>query len=401
MPPLPFVKSLIAEELYFSAMMDIDLPATPGITLRTLLNAWKALYYLSEALFSRLPADSGVFALRKLNEYSPTLSSGDLIDIIRKALDCSVLTSRSILSYFVRGGFEGIMAEDDDAGEEFWHKPILKLQDGKYVPILAALNRPNLVRSVEFWTKRGGLDLEDRGTPFELYARRELARAISRSPLAQHAGVFDDNLSIPHKDGNEQIDLAFWIGDSLILGEAKCILIPSSPNGKHHYYNTLLGAITQIERKANKFKSNITESLTYIPRKGGWTPEKLKVIPVVLTSTPIGAGLVLRDIPVVDIRILRAYFDVRKIQYGVLTNKNGHEKPIKTVHFYETPQEAEENIQAYVLSPPQLALPRKSVSVDVRPLPLVEESEKPAAVCTPQVELPIGKDKFVIQEPNK
>ncbi|WNG47698.1 hypothetical protein F0U60_28895 [Archangium minus] len=400
-PSLPFAKTIITEELYFSAMLDIDLPTTPGVTLRTLLNAWKALYYLSEALFSRLPSNSGVFSLQKLNEYSPTLSAGDLIEVIRRALDCPVPLSRSVLSYFVRGGFEGVMAEDDDSGEEFWHKPILRLQDSKYVPILAALNRPNLVRSIEFWTKRGGLDLEDRGTHFESYARKELAGAIERSPLTKHADVVRDDLVIPHKNGDEQIDLAFWIGNSLVLGEAKCILIPSSPNGKYHYYNTLIGAVAQIERKVNKFKSNITESLVRIPRKDGWEPERIKVIPIVLTSTPIGAGLVVRGVPVVDIRILRAYFDVRKMRYGVLAGRDGREETMKTVHFYESPKEAEENIQTYVLSPPQLALPRKFVSLDVRPLPLLAQDEKPAAVCTPQVKLPIGDDKFVIQEPEK
>lgn len=305
--PLSFVMRAASEELYFSGMLDLKLPKDPRLSLKDLLHAWEALAHLGNVLNERLPSGEEVGSIQRLAEFCPTLSLDELLMVIQRSMGCSAGLAQSLLGFFV---LDTTGRDERSKGEssEVWHRPLLKLRNGRFAPVLTALTAPNIHRSIEYWTRAGGLNLQDRGPLFESEARGQLAWAIARSSLSDHSGVVRQNLVVPCLDGPEEIDLAFWVGNTLLIGEAKCMMLPVLPHGEFNYYKTLIEAAGQIKRKCKKIQEQLQDSLSHIPRPGGWMPELTKVVPFVLTSTPLGVGLVVDSIPVVDVRMLRNFF---------------------------------------------------------------------------------------------
>ena len=389
----PIVSRVVTEEVYFTTLLDAPLPRSPDLTLRLLLDTWEALHYVAIVLQSRIPQNTEVLRLERLYDFCPTLTAAELVDILVRYLDCRPQTAETLLTFFT---------QPLEATEEFWYRPLLRVAPQRFIPVLGALRAPSLLRSLENWTEAGGLTLARRGPLFETYARAEIADAIQRSKIIRDAGVSPVRVRFgmaadkasTDKASKEEVDLIFWIGGTVVLVETKCVLFPASPYQDHTCYTTLRKATTQISRKVDKARANPHLLLEQLGLSNRIPSGSLSILPLVLVSSPIGAGVPLNNVPVLDLRLLCRYFDPGYSEHWVLVGDDGQKTVGETKPFYRSPQEAEAHLAAYLAGPQPTQQYKEHVVVEWRPLPRLREEEKQCIVGYPIVKLPLPTSSF-------
>lgn len=378
-------------ELYFAEFLDITLPKTDGLTLELLLDAWEALACASEVLIGRLPDDTEVRSVGRLLEYAPTLSSREVEDVLVRSLGCDSQVAKQMVSFFTRG----VKAPSD-----IWLRPLLMLSADRVLPVVFALRIPNLMRSIESWAREGGLDLSIRGPRFETYVRQELTTAIGRSPCRSISGIHRNRfvLSLPQRQP-EEIDLLLWVGHTVLVGEAKCIMYPASAYEDHLYYQTLERAGRQIRRKASLLAEHKEDAVARLDRPDGWDAGQVKVVPFVLVNSPFGVGLTIEGVPVIDLRILRAYFSPGSMKHFVEVDAQGTQQKGYEETFYSTPSEAEQHVAGYLDQPPQLRSYAQHLLLEPFQYPKLTEQERGLVQMFLQVKLPIPGARYYVSGP--
>src|SRR5262249_6667310 len=118
-----------------------------------------------------------------------------------------------------------------------WSSPILSVDDGKNVCLaLPAILVGSAVRRVEDWLDRGGLSDRlpnaRRGLRYEAWVRNKISSGIASNSILSNSGC--SAASIERNDQNaEQIDLIISLGNTVIVGEVKCLLAPVE-SMEHH-----------------------------------------------------------------------------------------------------------------------------------------------------------------------
>lgn len=381
--PTPFAFRFLALDRYFPSLLDREFPAYPATSLRDLLNAWEALYWTTVVLTERMPEDETIHTASKLYEYAPGLSEAELIRIVSTSLACNPAKAGRLLRFFTR--------ERADKSD-IWLRPLIRAEGGRYVPVVASLLVPNLLRAVEYWTSEGGLKLAERGRLFEEYARTEISDAIQ-------TGAFDDAgvASRPLNIGREEIDIILWIGRTIVVAEAKCVLFATGPYEIANYFRLLESAARQAARKAGHVRSNLASTVKAL---GITKTEGAVVAPLVVVNSPLGAGLSIGDVPVVDLTILCRFFDQGYLDHFVTRTSVGRVTVGQRERFYDSKDEAEVKLLGYLKAPPHVRRYRESLTVEWRPVPPVHERQKGFAVGYLRVRLPIEPAKFIVEAPS-
>jgi hypothetical protein len=88
---------IVASELYFSEIFDMEFPKLPGVTANILLSAWELLHGGATELSERMPTNSEIRELRDIRKFAPVLSVRILCDMFAKGLKISEELGRSII----------------------------------------------------------------------------------------------------------------------------------------------------------------------------------------------------------------------------------------------------------------------------------------------------------------
>ena len=172
----------------------------------------------------------------------------------------------------------------------------------------------------------------------------------------------------------------------MLVGETKCSIYPTEPYDLCIYRRLLSAAADQVSRKAAFVRKNLEQ----LERKTGWEGIAAKchsVVPVVVTNLPLGPGFSESEVPVTDLHILTRYLVEGRLDQLVIAGAHGVEEVKRVVQFYNSDEEAEENLAAYLGNPPQLTQLRANVKEQLRPL-IYFEGERPAAFSNHSVRLP-------------
>ncbi|MCX6855439.1 MAG: hypothetical protein NTV80_11105 [Verrucomicrobia bacterium] len=360
--PKSYPVRLWAHEPYMVKALNEAMPTFPTLTPMLLLSAWELLASLAEEQIQDMPLAQDLSEVRQLKQYAPLIPKSELIKAFSIALGTDRSVSADILGFFTFNSAASI---------DFWQQPLVEIDPDTVCPVLAAIHTPNTLFMVEGWMWRSGVRLDKRGIDFERYEREVLGNAIANSCLKDHAQVLPYAYKLtPEGD----IDLMVRLGDTILALELKCNLYPTRPSQFHNHFKDLTKGAAQIMRKAKALKSN----LDVFSRQTGWIftdPSNIRIIPIVMTNLTLGAGMVIEDAVVTDRWIFERFFSEGSLtqfaKYDTRTGVHGGQE----VPFYNTPVQAEQNIEAYLRNPPQLEHYKAALNSSFYPMPSMDEGD--------------------------
>ena len=383
-PPISLISEVFATEAYFDTFLDISFKGASHINIRKLIRSWSVLSSLASLCSFSFPhhSDSKLDSKNSLEKYCPIFNTKDLINLLCQALEVERKVSKELITFLTHTG---------SLSEEPWSKPLVPINGGNLVLLTGPLIYGNILRNIEFWMRAGGIDLGERGPMFELQVRIDLQNAVRTSELlGSYVNVLGESVNIRCSNNvKEELDLVLRIGNKIIIGEIKCILFPTNPLDKYHYFKKLEDATVQVLRKLNNIKQDVQKTLAQF-QWNDLCPENVEFVPLVINNLPFATGINYNSVPVVDASLLKRYFSVGELQ--LLANPLSNES-YSTFKFYETKEEAESNIEMYLLAPPQLKihaqylknLCREQVSID---------GNKNWVIIHPVVEYPFGGSDY-------
>jgi hypothetical protein len=227
---------------------------------------------------------------------------------------------------------------------------------------LPCLATGRLIYLSEAWMRQGGLDFTKKGPVFESYVIGFLDNALKSSPLKHVAMVVSRPMKFATQNGKkEEVDLILIVNNTVLICEVKCILWPTNAIQYANYRNTLQGAAEQASRKELAAKSNLTSFSKELLRLGYNLPQDPEIISCVLSNSAVYAGFKIDNTPVVDLHILRKFFENKFVPLAI--KYKGKTKEIRSIEFYSDPNNAGSALLSYLNNPPQL----DNINISMRP----------------------------------
>jgi hypothetical protein len=374
------VLRVLANEPYYQELLEKDLPSLEGVTLTEILDAWVVISRAAQVLLEtisdheRAASDQDAPTHTWLPAFVPVLQTEALVQAISSAAAIMPAKGRKIVDFFTFYG---------KAGQEIWDSPLVPAGSKVVAPVFAAIVHANLRRLVDIWMRRGGIDLEVRGDPFEAHIRSKMVAAINASPVLAGKAVCiaESYVFSPSVGRSEQIDLIIVIGSTVLVGECKCILEPTETKALAMHQRTVLGAADQALRKSKALTDNRSDFVTSVARLGIKLDEDFEVVPLAVVSTSTHVGIPAKGVPVVDKYILAKYLEGELEDECIDILHLAVAQRIKQV-FYSDVAEAEARVVAYLAAPPQVQKLRDGVKVRFVPLHAISESDWEGLVLT-------------------
>lgn len=337
---------LYASETFYRDLLDEKQSRLGGATLDHLLSAWMVVTQVGKVMREPLhlvePGKRPTHAW--LPAFAPLLQRNALITALTKELPVDLAATTALVEFLTYRG---------RATQEIWAQPLVPVSDAAVTPVFAALGaEPS--RLLDVWLRQLGVDLGRRGPAFEHHVRSELLQLISASALKPIAAVLERPFAFkPGVIRAEEMDLVLRVGDVIVVGEVKCVLIPTEAKQRATHRNVLVGAASQVERKVAAAIAHPDTFRQQLLDQGMVIPDNFRLIPVVVSNSAIHVGFPINGVPVVDLHILEVYF-TGSFTDTVMTLKEP-DQHVRTHRIYTEPAEAPQVLESYLQAPPQMA----------------------------------------------
>lgn len=375
-----------AAEPYYAEMLDEPHELLGHSTLNDLLSAWGILSQVSSQFMAPLIEPDTVVHEKPNSpnnyfpEYVPALQKNALIQAIIDALGVNRLKASSLIEFLI---FRG------RSGQELWTQPLVPISNENVSPVFAALSSPNLARIIDIWIKQLGIDMAQRGPAFEKYVNAEIQEDIESSKLLKEAKVLRDGITFrPQTDREEQIDTVIVIGNTVLIGESKCITHPAEAKQYAMHRKTITDATAQVLRKASSVEGNRPAFQKQMHGLGIDLQAGFTIQPIVIINSPVHAGFAVDGVPVVDLLILSVFFRGEIVDVAIQEPNGDLTTKTKRV-FYSDLADAADKVTAFLMSPSQM---ESFISgTTERFVPVMRLSEKDWAgeyltfECTPKI----------------
>jgi hypothetical protein len=327
---------------YYKNFLNVPLKKLHNFTLNEIINGWQLLQSLSRVIFDSLSPPEST-DLKGILRSAPTIARKVLCSTFSKALNIKKARAQQLIDVFVFG---------HGSSQEVWTQPLVYCE-GHYCLVIPCILSVKLQRIVEGWMRQGGLELERRGPEFEHFCREELQSSLARSPIERAVTIIKDRVQFsPPKESEEEIDLVIIVGNAVLLVELKCILWPTDALQMANYRDTIEDAVKQIKRKRDVVLRNYKYFSKRVEQLGYASPESPKIIACVLTNSEFLAGFSIEFMPIVDLVLLRHFFENEHI--NAQTRGGGRTIEQHSIQFYKDKTEAVEILERYLRDPPQL-----------------------------------------------
>jgi hypothetical protein len=355
----------------------------PRLTLRILLEAWEVLHSLCELKLSTFPKTTDVYKFNKLKQYCPKFERNTLTTMFCQYIECTGETANDILDF---------LSFVPNNRTELWAKPLVKIEEDVYSMCFSVVIHGNALRMLELWMRYSGIPIGDKGIGFEAYCIWYIKSMQKGQSQLQDFGIHDSSFNFTTESGSEELDVVIWFTNTIIICEAKCNYFPSSPIEMHSYYSTLDGAAEQVKRKADFVRSNLEAFLNQMPSIPAFSPDVVRVYPVILTNQQEGVGFPVNDIPVTDLLILNAYLE-RGYMHQFAIFEKGEMKASSKVDFYASSADAADKIENYLKEPPQVRQYVRYLTTADSGMPALAKDDKAIVIRHTKVELPFSGKK--------
>ncbi|MFA0194075.1 hypothetical protein AB4454_05010 [Vibrio artabrorum] len=314
-----------------------------GFCLNDSLNVFRCMMLMANTLKDKFPENDGAFTIKKLNEFCPTIP---VLSLKRALCDATGLAAEKIDKILDFMTLKALPTSD------LWCQPLIKTSKNEYAIVVSALCSPSIFRVFERWVDDLGIDLGEKGYTYEDTVLEELNDSLEKNALITD---FDKGVSkrIRLDTGEEEFDLLARIDDLVLIGEAKSIVTTDSEISKARAAGILEHAGQQVTRKTEFLKNN----LQAIFERLGWDYDpnvEYKFAQCILNSGRVFVGYEFDGVPVIDEKILSAYFASDKVNLFSFPSRQGGIKTIAWLQLYSSLDELKSNFQRYACNPPQL-----------------------------------------------
>lgn len=286
-----------------------------------------------------LPSDH-----EKLKLFSPILDTQILIENLSLVTGKSEIIIKGIINFLT---FPNPRIKQKYRSD-LWRTPLIEISDNELLFVLDPILHPVGIRCFEGWMGNAGVNLDQKGKPFEEFIKVNLNHVLESNKFIKNFHIMKRN-EISINGESEEIDLLVVIDNLIIIGEAKCIVSSDSATSYWHSLETIKNASEQIERKNYFIKDNLKNVFKEL--KWQFDPNIQYIIqPIVITSNGIGAGYSFFDVPIIDTSILINYF--RSPICPLISNKQlDHSVYLK---LYENIETLILNFQKFIENPPPI-----------------------------------------------
>jgi len=286
---------------------------------------------------------------------APRIERQALVEAIRDSLGVSADLSNKLLDFLTYSPSSTHMQEEN----ELWTQPIIVLNEKELLLLYTPFSHGTTQRNVNIWLRQLGANFDMRGLPFEQYLRDVLTYNVNLSPIKHDIALMPHALKFNLPSGAEEahqyedIDIVMRIGNSVLIGEAKCFLQPVDPNEVFKHRERVIAAQVQLKRKADYVKKYSQQFREECARRNFWLPEDFKIQSVILLNGQSHSGIPYEGTPIVDINIL-ATFVKGVLRRNLISTKADGVVSAEEQVLYTDAGGAAAYLEEYLMNPPQL-----------------------------------------------
>lgn len=295
-------------------------------------------YLKSQKDFDIEISDDGI---NKLLEFCPILKKVKITKSMVQVTGFKYKKVEKILDFLL---YKGTNKND------FWCNPLYSISTSEFILLSSAIDSPILLRIIEHWLVQLNIPLDMKGIHYEKNIISEFNKTLHENKEIVN---FDNAITTEIKLGSktEEIDFLSRIGNKILIGEAKCIVVSDSPNSEYRTFETLQGASSQVNRK----KKFIEENLQELFEKLKWEfddKESYELIGFILNSNKTFVGLNINGVSIIDEKLLFNYF---KSNISPLVTVEG-KKHLAWFVLYNNFEEMLNNFLKYINNPPPIII---------------------------------------------
>lgn len=314
-----------------------------GFAIKDILSVMRCLMLMSNILMEKFPIDDSAYSLNKILQFCPTVQINSLKSSLVRATNLSSIQVTNILNF---------LTFKSDRNIDLWCSPLIKKSRNEYAISVSALISPVMTRLIERWCVQLGIDLSQKGYQYEKTVIDMLNSVLTKNKFIQS---FQPPTSkrIRLATGEEEFDLLLLIDDLILVGEFKATLTADSEIMKQRISETLSYAGEQVNRKINFLENNLEE----VFQRLGWdfNPKvNYKFSKCIVNSSQVFVGYDFHNVPVVDEKVLKAYFESNTIRFMSVPDDNYKLRDIAWFELYANFDELKDNLQTYLSHPPQI-----------------------------------------------
>lgn len=356
------------DRTYLTAFLDVEVPndVVSNATCKDLLRVWWILSDIAGCLteyLSGAPARDGEVAW-----LSATITKRDLERCVADSLSVDLVRAAALLQHFI---FRPT-STSEIFEQSFWWTPLVPITPDLISVLIPPLLVGDPMRLMEGILRRSGvINLKgesNRGKVFEKHVRKVVSEALNENELLGEAIVLMEDFK-RDEDGGEEIDLVVKIGNVVLIGEAKCLLPPTDPAGRHNYAKQLMGAASQASRKAEFARSKPESVLSAL----GVTvddQDQVKFVPLVVLNQGIGHGFASGDVALVDLHWLESLLVSGTTVVGMAFKEGS---AIQFEHeMYFSLEDFEMKVEELLLRPPPMGRYSGAIAWRLENIPLGE-----------------------------
>ncbi len=370
--PAYAIERAALEGVHLADFTGAPLPLVSNVTVDLLLLAWHVILDVAALLTKRAPLPEGPLTAEEARGLAMVVDRKMLQQAVADGLRVDEATADAIVTFLTFRFQTGGRAKA--AGNKgLWAAPLVPLPGtNELALVLSVLATSNIVRRVETWLEKGGLDdrrvttwpatssrhsvdapvpstTESRGDRYETIVRDRLRHAIARNPLLTGARCAEKEIK---KSGSfpEQIDLLVSFGGLCLVGEVKFFLMPADPHERDRYDQKLVDAADQAKKKLaalEKHPDVLGAALDIeVP-----SAKLLKLLPVIVTAQGYRFSTRIDGVLVIDANFLRVYLAGGEINTGMALDPATGRNVKQTTTLYSTQKAAAHNFETIMEAP--------------------------------------------------
>ncbi len=376
------------EGVHLADFTGAELPLVPNVTADLLLLAWHILLDIATLLAKQAPLPEGGLSPADARRLALIVDRVRLREAMEEGLRIDTETAELIVA-FLTFNFQ-VGGNKKAAGNKgLWAAPIVEIPDSGCLALpLSVLGTSNIIRRVETWLEKGGLDdrrvttwpattsrhlapvpstTESRGDRYETIIRTRICRAIASNHLFGGAAYAEREIK-KTATFPEQIDLLVAFGGLCLVGEVKFFLMPADPHERHRYDEKLKAAAQQAKNKVAALVAH-PEALAAALNIDLDAAAKLRLLPIIATAQGYRFSTRVDDVLVVDASFLRLYLATGEQTTGMTLDPTTGQSEPQTLKLYSTEKAAAYNFEATMAAPYQLMRFLSQIEWDETPLP--------------------------------
>ena len=389
MPVYPMERAAL-EGTHLTDFTGAELPLVPKVTADLLLLAWHVVLDVAMLLARRAPLPEGNLSPEAARNLALIVNRAALQRAVEEGLCIEETTADAIVT-FLTFSFQASGRNRAAGNKGLWAAPLVKVPGTSQLALVqSVLMTGNIVRRVESWLEKGGLDdrrlttwpvtkgrhtldkpvlstTESRGDRYETIVRSRICQAIARNRLFAGAAYADREVK-QTTTFPEQIDLLVSFGGLCLVGEVKFFLMPADPHECYRYDEKLRGAAQQAKSKVAALRTQPNMLATALGIDVA-AAQKLRLLPIIVTAQGYRFSTRVDEVLVIDATFLRLYMLGGDINTGMAFEPATGRNVIQTMRLYTSEKTAVDNFEATMTAPYQMARFLQKIEWGERSLP--------------------------------